>query len=245
MFLYKNNIFIMNGKSIVKISYNRRPFAKTIDITHEKSLGARYRNREFKNDSIIIIEGEEIYIKYITVPRVKKNELEKIVKNELGFYYRTDEDIIFSYSILKKNKINMDLAVFYINGNSLNNVDLKNINNIKYIYLIQFCYAKYVKNISSLNKYIITFIYKQNLYFIFCENGLIKYNYIFRNFQEGNVEFENCLNYFIDLNKDIADNLEMIYALGFAKETIKDINTSYCVKDLGNIEQNKLFKTVI
>ena len=245
MFINRNNIFTMDGKSISSISYKKGFLTGKLNIIDEKSLDYKDVNNKFEKNVIIIMENEEIYIKYITVPRVRRDEVERIVRDELRFYYRTDTDITFSYSILKKSKTSMELVVFYINSNSLNTIALKNIKSIKSIYLIQFCYAKYVKDISKLNNYVIAFIYKQNLYFVFCEVGLIKYNYIFRNFNESAIEFETCLNYFMNLNKDIEDNLNMIYISGFREETICSLRISYCFENLGNIEQSELFKAVI
>lgn len=245
MFINRNNIFTMDGKSISSISYKKGFLTGKLNIIDEKSLDYKDVNNKFEKNVIIIMENEEIYIKYITVPRVRRDEVERIVRDELRFYYRTDTDITFSYSILKKSKTSMELVVFYINSNSLNTIALKNIKSIKSIYLIQFCYTKYVKSISKLNNYVIAFIYKQNLYFVFCEAGLIKYNYIFRNFNESAIEFETCLNYFMNLNKDIEDNLNMIYISGFREETICGLRISYCFENLGNIEQSELFKAVI
>lgn len=245
MFINRNNIFTMNGKNISKLVYKKRFFTGELSIIDEKTLDYKYIDKEFKKNITIIMENEEIYIKYITIPKVNKYELEKIVRDELRFYYRTDEDITFSYSILKKNKTSMELEVFYINSNSLNTIALKNIKNIKSIYLIQFCYVKYVKDISKLSNYVIAFIYKQNIYFIFCEGGLIKYNYIFRNFNESAIQFETCLNYFMNLNKDIAENLQMIYIIGCREETVGSLKILYCFENLGDIDQSKLFRTVI
>ncbi|AGK97685.1 hypothetical protein [Clostridium pasteurianum] len=245
MFINKNNIFTIDGKAIAKFSYKKSLLTGKLDIFYEKNLDYKFVNKEFKKNSTIIMENEEIYIKYITIPKINKDKVERIVRDELRFYYRTDADITFSYSILKKSKTSLDLIVFYINSNILNNIDLKDTKNIKAIYLIQFCYAKYLKDISKYNKYIIAFIYNQRLYFIFCEKGLIKYNYIFRNFKESAVEFEKCLEYFVNLNKDMEDNFQMIYILGFKEETVSSIKISYCLENLGDINQNKLFKAII
>lgn len=241
MFINRNNIITIDGKAISKLLFKRRLFTGKLNIFGEKTLDYKYIDKELKNNTTIIMENEEMYIKYITIPKVKKYKLEKIVRDELRFYYRTDEDITFSYSILKKNKTNMELIIFYINSNSLNTMVLKNIKNVKAIYLIQFCYVKYVKDISKLNNYVIAFIHKKNIYFVYCEGGLIKYNYIFRNFHESAIQFETCLNYFTNLKKDIVENLQMIYIIGFRKETVGSIKMPYSFENLGYMDQNKLF----
>lgn len=245
MFINKNNIFTIDGKTIAKFSCKKSLFTGKLNISYEKNLDYKFINKEFKKNLTIIMENEEIYIKYITIPKINNEKIEKIVRDELRFYYRTDTDITFSYSILKKNKTSLDLIVFYINSNILNDIDLNNTGNVKAIFLIQFCYAKYLKDISKYNKYIIAFIHNQRLYFVFCEKGLIKCNYIFRNFKESAVEFEKCLEYFINLNKQIEDNFKMIYILGFKEETVSDIKISYRLENLGNISQSKLFRKVI
>ncbi|MFT8314666.1 MAG: hypothetical protein ABF633_10540 [Clostridium sp.] len=245
MFINKNNIFTIDGNTIAKFSYKKSLVTGKLNISYEKNLDYKFINKEFTKNSTIIMENEEIYIKYITIPKINKDKIEKIVRDELRFYYRTDADITFSYSVLKKNKTSFDLIVFYINSNILNDIDLKDTRNVKAIYLIQFCYAKYLKDISKYNNYIIAFIHNQRLYFVFCEKKLIKCSYIFRNFKESAVEFEKCLEYFINLDKNIEDNFEMIYILGFKEETVADIKISYCIENLGSINQSKLLCKVI
>lgn len=239
IFINKNNIFITDGKVISRILYNKNLFTGKFNILNKEIMDS---NIKFNNNSIMIMENEEIYIKYITIPRMNRDKIEKIVRDELDSYYGTHESITFTHSILKKNKTNMELVVFYINSKNLNRINLKNI---KAVYLIQFCYVEYLKNIVKQDRYIFSFLHNSSLYIIFYDRGLIKYNHIFRNFKESAMEFNSCLDYFISLNKEIEDVFKVIYISGFSEETMVNIKTIYTLENLGKIEENKLFKRIV
>jgi len=239
IFVNKDNIFTVDGKVVSRICYNKNLLTGEFNILNKEILNS---DVEFKNNSIMIMENEEIYIKYITIPRVSRDKAEKIVRDELNSYYGIQENITFTYSILKKNKTNMELGVFYINSKNLNDMNLKNI---KALYLIQFCYAEYLKSIIKQDKYIFLFLHNSKLYTIYCDKGLIKYNYIFRNFKESSEEFKACLDYFINLNREIKHSFKVIYISGVKEEIIADIKKIYNFENLGKIEEDKLFKKVV
>lgn len=242
MFLIKRNIFTMDNGIISEISYDKHLFNGRMGALHKKVLNSYLPEKQFYRNSVIIIENEEIYTKNIIIPSLNTNKIEKAIRDELKFYYKIDQDITFTYSVLNKNKNNIELQVFYINNNYLNNIRL---NKIKAVYLIQFCYSEYLNSLIKDDNYILVFLYNNRLYMMFYNNGLLKYNYIFRNFKEELEEFNICVQYFIDMNKDIEGNLKCIYILGLKNEISVNIKNSYVIKNLGEVKENELFERIV
>ncbi|NFU64914.1 hypothetical protein FDF78_20230, partial [Clostridium sporogenes] len=73
-----------------------------------------------KRKLYLILEGERVYAKFITLPRINnKNKINEIIKNELIYEFNDIHNILYSYDILKKNKTNMESIIFCINiGNN-------------------------------------------------------------------------------------------------------------------------------
>ena len=64
----------------------------------------------------VLVEGETIYIKMITLPLVKKYLINDLIKNELRYYYKDIDHIAFTYKLIKKDKFNMEILVFCHKG---------------------------------------------------------------------------------------------------------------------------------
>src|SRR5690349_13161918 len=44
----------------------------------------------------VIVEGEEVYIKLITIPRVNYSKIEDLIRGELLYYFKEIENILFT-----------------------------------------------------------------------------------------------------------------------------------------------------
>lgn len=152
----------------------------------------RNLNVDLKNKNLyLILEGERVYIKLLTVPKVPVNELYKIIKYELKYYFNNMEEILFHYHICDTTDKNYKVMVFCINSTKLDK--LKNLldkeKKLKLVNLIQFAIFEYVKDKVKSSKYALIFIYNDNLYILAVENEIIVYSSIIKNFIGDQNEF--------------------------------------------------------
>lgn len=240
-----SNIIELNDKEMIMLNYRKNPFNKKIYKITQKNCGADNYEKLTSGKVTLVIEDEEIYIKRITFPNIEKNALEKMISDELKYYYRLEEDICFSYSILNKSKYNMQIILFYINSHKLKYLKINNIKKLKAVYMLQFCLIQYIKKkINNIKKYILASVYNNNLYIIFCDEDILKANCIYKNFSGSNHEFNERLKAFIELNRCI-EEFDKLYLLGFNEAVINKIEILYEYEDLGTIHKQDIFKCFV
>ncbi|EDU36920.1 hypothetical protein CLOSPO_03089 [Clostridium sporogenes ATCC 15579] len=169
----------------------------------------------------LILEGERVYAKFITLPRINnKNKINEIIKNELIYEFSDIDNILYSYDILKKNKTNMESIIFCINigNNKILKKCMAQCENIAGIYSIQFSvlnlYREYIKE----KNYIFLFKHKKYTYIIlYLENNLIYSNFIYEGEKEDH-KIERVLKKAEELNI----NLNTIYGINIEESSIKD-----------------------
>jgi hypothetical protein len=237
MALGKIDLYEISDNKIYKLPYFKKNKRKTyVEINNIK--------RSIFNKKIFIICGEEIYIKKLNLPKVKGEVLEKLIKDELNFYYKGREDIIFTYLILVENPNNLDLVVFYIDSRRLRNIELKNIYNVRGIYLIQFIYIKYINKIVNFSNYLIAFVYEQNFYLIYCEHGVLKANFFQKEFKQTELELKKHILNFCGLNNIEKNSLKKIITSGFNFKISEDIKNEFKIMDVDFIEKANLYKAI-
>ncbi|MFT5874029.1 MAG: hypothetical protein ACI8WT_002989 [Clostridium sp.] len=169
---------------------------------------------DIKNKNLyVLVEGETIYIKLVTLPLVKKYLINDMIKNELRYYYKDIDHIAFTYKLIKEDKTNMEILVFCLKGNNLdilensidNNINLKKVN------LIQFCFKNYYASKIDEKNYILIFYYNCNLYFLICHNNEIVANNIINVNELLLSEFSYIMNEFLEKYNGYAKLCEKIY----------------------------------
>ena len=149
----------------------------------------------------------------VTLPIVKKYQINDMIKNELRYYYKDIDHMAFTYKLIKKDKINMELLVFCLKGNNLDILEnsIQNNVNLKKINLIQFCIKNYYSNKIKVSNYILVFYYNCNLYFLICSNNEIVANNIVNIEELPQFEFSNLMIEFLEQYNDYAKVSEKIY----------------------------------
>lgn len=240
-----NSILEINDAEILMTNCKCSLFSKKVHKTEEKPVSVDFVKKFLRSRVILILEDEEIYIKYLTLPKVEEDTLERMITEELKYYYKLEKDICFSYTILKKNEYNVDIILFYINSKKLDDINLKCIRSVKGVYLLQFCFIEYLKKFLNVVKtYILCTIYNKNLYFVLSYKGILKANFIEKNFFENQIAFEERLTSFIKTNKNF-DDLMKIYTLGIKSETLSKADLKYEHEDLGEINKYDIFSLLI
>jgi len=152
---FSKNIILNTVKNIACVNTYYK------DTPNIKDLQMYIRNKNL----YVIVEGESVYIKMVTLPVVKKHLINELIKNELRYYYKDIDHISFTYKLIKKDKVNMEIIVFCLKGNNLDilNSCIDNNSNLKKVNLIQFCFKNYYCNKINENNYILVFYYKSRL----------------------------------------------------------------------------------
>ncbi|MDD3225466.1 MAG: hypothetical protein PHX70_12355 [Clostridium sp.] len=179
-----------------------------------------------------IIDNELIYIKYLNIPKVKSNVIYNLITNEFKFYYKLKEKISFCYKILKSNETSLDIIVYYIGYDISSKLIASHIFNAKAVYLIQLCYVDYVNHIIQCKNYIMIFMYKENLYILFCENKILKLNSIYKNFHAKEFNVENFIYNFCISNSIDIDQVQNVITSGLSIERLEIFKDKY--KDISS-----------
>jgi hypothetical protein len=183
---------------------------------------------DIKNKNLyVLVEGETVYIKIITLPVVKKHQINDLIKNELRYYYKEIDHIAFTYKLIKEDKFNMEVLVFCLKGNNLdilknsidNNIKLKRVN------LIQFCFKNYYSNRIHEKNYVFVFYYSFNLYFLICHNGEIMVNNILSTTETLSFKFSDVMNEFLEKYNENAKLCKKIYYANIGQLNIKDLDS--------------------
>lgn len=202
-----------------------------------------------KNKNVfILIEDEEIHIKYLKLPKVNDKSLNMIIKNQLLYSYgKKAEEIIYTYFICNKDKADIKIAVFCINGEKLK--WLKNCNgnfNLKKINLIQSCYIDYFHRYVIEENYIIMFKHNLKFYIVALVNDKIIANKII-----SSVEYDGIvdgLNYVISKASEYSNVIKKIYYCNFHGETFKKISIAedrFQFINLGEIDEEGILEYFI
>lgn len=202
-----------------------------------------------KNKNIyIIIEGEEVYIKYLKLPNVNsKHKVNSIIKNELIFLYgKKSEDIFYTYTVLKDKDKELGVLVFCLYCSKLSNLEqFINNNKIKRINLIQFCFLSCFQSCINDKDYLFMFEYNKILYILGIFEGRLIANKIL-DITEG-IEhlFMDGLKYILDKMESYNAEPKRIYSVNLKNEDfIKSINelNRYSYIDLGNLNNDEVIK---
>ena len=216
------------------------------DITNIKDFEIDIRDKNL----YILVEGESVYIKIITLPLVKKHLINDLIKNELRYYYKDIDNIAFTYKLIKKNKSNMEILVYCLKGDNLailekcvdNNINLKTVN------IIQFCLKDYYGSRIVEKNYILIFNYNFNLYFLICQSDEIVSNAITSVKELVPLKFSFVVEEFLEQYSDYAKLCNKIYFANIGELNLniiefKKLTLPYLILD--DIKHEELIKYII
>ncbi len=240
----RNSIIEINDDYLVKHDINRKKFklrcnSEIYNLNIFKSLDI-YLDLKHRN-TCVIVEGEEINIKLLTLPKVKGEALYDLIKNELFYYFKDLENVTFNYSILEEYKNKLDILVFCLDKRKINFIE-KCIGSdiiIKGVYLLQFCLLNYFRTKIKEKNYVFVFIFRENIYFLYCIDNKVLHNNVYK---AASNSMQELLNNFIERSKILYD--KDIYKVYFAncsnKEFDNDLLNKIAYENLGEIDVNNL-----
>lgn len=186
MFL-NSTLIILDKDNITCNEIRKNIFTKKLRIKRSYEI----KNNNFhqlkiksKNTSFIIL-GEIIFIKKMSLPKVKKYIKKELIINELSSYCSNDNQLLFSYERENINEKSEDIIVYSLNYPWINSINsgMKVNKKINGVFLIQFLYLNYYHKKIKDKDYIFSFILNSKLYILILSNNNLVYNVVV-NFHE-------------------------------------------------------------
>ncbi|MEK6264636.1 MAG: hypothetical protein N2B06_07710 [Clostridium sp.] len=110
---FRRNMFLeVSNEKILGIEFSKNIILNKVQ--RMSALNTYYKDphnmedfeAHIKNKNLyILVEGETVYIKMITLPLVRKHLITDMIKNELRYYYKDIEHIAFTYKIIKQDSL--------------------------------------------------------------------------------------------------------------------------------------------
>lgn len=225
--------------NLLKIDKNKIEAFKSIEGKSKFKLRMKKRNVS------IILEGEEIFIKYFTFPSYCKNKLREVIKNKLISLYGSNVDnILFSYSVIDEEDAQLSTIVYCINSSNLekNKEIIFNNNIVSSVSLIQYYFLKYYDASFIHNRFVFAFKFNEIFYIMFVKNKNILVNFAFNELEENNrLLFDFIKNTAIENYEDNYDSIA-IYRSNFDIDE-KDLPSKYKydIVKLDNVDEKILY----
>ena len=150
---FRTNMFLeVSNQRISGIEFSKNIILNSVNKIAKENIYYKDINNindfriDIKNKNLyVLVEGETVYIKMVTLPLVKKYQINDMNKNELRYYYKNIDHIAFTYKLIKEDKLNMEILVFCLRGNNLDILEnsIDNNDNLKNVKLIQICFKNY------------------------------------------------------------------------------------------------------
>ncbi|MCT8976044.1 hypothetical protein N4T77_05480 [Clostridium sp. CX1] len=219
-----------------RINKRRKKESLKIEADSIQDIKIHVRNKNL----FIVVHGEEVYVKLITLPKVSKEKLYFIIKQELRVRFENLDSIMFTYEILKDNGNSLDIIIFCLNWNGVNLVEkcIEAGGEVKGIYPIQFCILNSYRNQIKSENYVLVFSLEGNVYLVGYYKDRIVGNTVLKNFNLEGLKEE--LDIFIVKCNILSKAKEMpaIFFLNFFnKELIQSLSKDYICEDLGELDK--------
>ncbi len=218
----KDIILQISNNIIQKIQYKRKGILKpnyTIDksIIHSiDDFKVVVKNRKL----FLLIENEEIYIKYLRVPKIEKSDLSCIIKNRLKYLYgKKSEEILYTYTIYKEEKSEIEILIFCANCDRFNILfNSKDNYKLNKITLIQLWFFDHYEKLISDKDCLFVFRYNKNIYLLSIVNKKIVGNKIIQ--QELISSITDNIEYILHKSNSYDGNIKRIYSVNLSNDEI-------------------------
>ena len=233
---HKNVLLIKNDNSLYLYKNSKNKFSST-KIDKPESVKLHFWDKNF----YVVLEGEETYIKLISIPKLKLDSIEDVVKTELKYNFNNIDDIMFTYKIYREYENKLDLLVYCINSSKYEIIRrCSEIWNVKGINVIQFCLFNYIKSLVDIKNYIYLYLLNSNLYLTGVSNNQVCCNSITPIFDNYSGAQDDIDKFIIKYEKLGFGSFEAIYSLNIERK-ISALGEKIKCQSLGKIEPAKLF----
>jgi len=210
------------------------PFRKNPIIRNAKLFNEAFVDRDFfirvKNRKLtIVIEGEEIYIEPITIPKVRNFRIYDLVKNELVYKFDNIDNIIFNYKVIGESDKCINVIVYCANIENYHMLKKESYKGGTFtkINLLQNYLLNYLSKMINEKDYYIAFKYNRDIYFLLVSKNNLIANRV--------MKFDKALSTYTEDFKDFLEEY---------KEEYSYINKIYTLEiSLSNIELDNFIVT--
>ncbi|WP_291562050.1 MULTISPECIES: hypothetical protein [unclassified Clostridium] len=235
--IFKNKLVIYGNNEEAKAIEVKKTILNNIKFNREYS-NEQIKSISLKNKTImLVIEGEELFIKTMSIPKVSKRYVYYILRNEITEQY--GENVMFSYEIIKEEKTcyNIILYCFHENKYSLlKNSSIYNCNGLRINFIQNYVKDLYFKEIEDKN-FILLFNYRNYIYLLKVKNNILTYNKVINSLNFTYDEVNEAIKRFIEKNKKDYN----MYSINL-KEYIQDIYNSI---ELSPLTMERILQYVI
>ncbi len=248
--MIRNGILEINEEGLIyKDSLSKNLIDKIKGDKWKERLKIRGKDIEdikidFKNKNIfIVLQGEQVYVKLIEIPKVNKRKIHFVIKNELKYHFKNIDNIMFTYDVFKDNGKSLEVIVFCLNWTKENIIEkcVEKGANIKGIYPIQFYVLNNYKKSIKEHKYIFAFLDEYKLYLLACVDGKVLANSVIRDLKKEN--FEENIDKFKEKCEtiDVMNGIKKVFLLNIPYEDIiEELSQKYDCSDLGKLSKDEL-----
>ncbi len=235
--MFKNKLVIYGNNEEAKAIEVKKTILNNIKFNREYS-NEQIKSISLKNKTImLVIEGEELFIKTMSIPKVSKRYVYYILRNEITEQY--GENVMFSYEIIKEEKTcyNIILYCFHENKYSLlKNSSIYNCNGLRINFIQNYVKDLYFKEIEDKN-FILLFNYRNYIYLLKVKNNILTYNKVINSLNFTYDEVNEAIKRFIEKNKKDYN----MYSINLS-EYIQDIYNSI---ELSPLTMERILQYVI
>jgi hypothetical protein len=248
--MIKNGILEVNDEGVIyKDFISKNLINKIKGHKWKKGLGIKGKDIDdikidFRNKNIfILVQGEQIYVKLIEIPKVSKRKIYSVIKSELKYHFKNIDNIMFTYDVFKDNGKSLEVIVFCLNWTKDDIVEkcVEKGANIKGIYPIQFYVLNnYKKNIKE-HQYIFVFWNANKLYLLGCVDGKVLANSVIRDLKKES--FEENIDKFKEKCEaiNVMKGIKKVFFLNVPYVNIMEkLSEKYDCSDLGELSKDEL-----
>lgn len=247
--LYKAGGSMKKRKNIIRISEetinllivdkNKIKIEENIEEKSKFKIGIKKRKVS------VILEGEELFIKYFTIPLYCKSTLREVIKNKLvGLYGSNMINILFSYSIINEGDSDLEVIVYCINSSNLekNKQYIFNTNIVENVSLMQYYFLKYYDSAFKHRKFIFVFSYNEVLYIQFIKNKNILTNFSYTKPDDKNRLLYDFINNIFDEYYEEHCEEIVVYTSHFeVHKKFLPSNHKYNIVNLDEVDEKLLY----
>ncbi|GAA0121337.1 MAG: hypothetical protein KID00_05035 [Clostridium argentinense] len=234
--IFSNNLIIYGNNEETKAIEVKKTIINNLKFNKEYS-NEQIKSISLKNRSVtLIIEGEELFIKNIIIPKVSKRYIYYVLRNEITERY--GEDVMFSYDIVKEDKNHYNTVVYCFQENKyslLKNSSIYNCSGLTIDFIqnsVKDLYSKEIKD----KKYILLFNYRNYIYLLKVKNNILIYNKVINLLNYNYDEINDMLKIFIEKNKNNCN----IYSINL-KEYLQNVDNT----ELSSLTMKKILEYAV
>ncbi|MEY8762295.1 MULTISPECIES: hypothetical protein [Clostridium] len=203
------------------------------NITSVNEIKVNLRNKKL----VVLVHGEEVYVMSMTLPKVGRKNIYRIIEEEIENKFKKMNDIMFSYRIIRHFRHSLEIMVFCMNYDSRKLIEECHSAGfcVKGIVPVQFYIWETYRNKIKSESYIFILMRNGILYFMVCHENKMVLNNVFENMKKSDFfyilrQFQMKLNVLLNNFR-----FQRIFFVDFPyTDIIEKLSDTYFCEDLSD-----------